>query len=311
MTQDAATHLHWNVEALWQRLLPLLPRLSVEVLARCESTNTVLIERARQAGGDRDAPVTSPAPLADSQEPGEPPAAPAGWRAGARPTRQGRRGGDHEPCLLVAEQQTHGRGRLGRLWVAGTGASLTFSLALPLAPRDWSGLSLAVGLALAEALDPLDAPEQAASRAPGSSEPAPPMPRIALKWPNDLWLVDARGGRKLGGVLIETVSVGHQRMCVVGVGINVQPLPPEVTDALSSGYACLQEIDAEAAAPDVLAHLAVPLVRAVQAFEQHGFAPLAARYARRDLLRGHQVTTALPRSRAWPKAWTLKGHWWS
>ena len=115
-----------------------------------------------------------------------------------------------QPCLLVAEEQTRGRGRLGRGWIASAGASLTFSLALPLAPEEWSGLSLAVGLALAEALDPM-------------VQPGAP-PRIGLKWPNDLWLVDGPGrGRKLGGILIETVSVGHRRMCVLGVGLNVLP----------------------------------------------------------------------------------------
>ena len=76
------------------------------------------------------------------------------------------------PCLLVAERQTAGRGRHGRAWHATPDASLTFSLAWPLAPRRLSGLSLAVGVALAEALDPR----------------AGDALRIGLKWPNDLWL---------------------------------------------------------------------------------------------------------------------------
>jgi BirA family biotin operon repressor/biotin-[acetyl-CoA-carboxylase] ligase len=62
------------------------------------------------------------------------------------------RTGQTEPVLLVAERQTAGRGRLGRPWASDVGASLTFSLGLPLAPTDWSGLSLAVGVALAESL---------------------------------------------------------------------------------------------------------------------------------------------------------------
>ena len=66
------------------------------------------------------------------------------------------RAGRCEPILLVAEQQTAGRGRLGREWHSGTdAASLTFSLGLPLAPLDWSGLSLAVGVSVAESLQPL------------------------------------------------------------------------------------------------------------------------------------------------------------
>ena len=56
-------HLHWGAEALWQRLEPLLPGLSVEVLARAESTNTLLLERARAMSGQPDAPITRPGDL--------------------------------------------------------------------------------------------------------------------------------------------------------------------------------------------------------------------------------------------------------
>ena len=267
----ATPHLQWGAEALWQQLQPLLPGLSVEVLARAESTNTVLLERARLLGGARDAPISRP---------GELDSAVAGG-----PTPLGRRGADVQPCLLVAEQQTRGRGRLGRDWVSSTGASLTFSLALPLVPADWSGLSLAVGLALAEALEPLPPPADADA---GAAQ----APRLRLKWPNDLWFVEdpaqpARG-RKLGGILIETVSVGQRRMCVVGVGLNV--LAQDVPD-FHHGYASLQELLPGIAAPAVLARVAEPLVRALLDFQTHGFAPLVAAYARRDLLRGQAVTT--------------------
>jgi BirA family transcriptional regulator, biotin operon repressor / biotin---[acetyl-CoA-carboxylase] ligase len=54
--------------------------------------------------------------------------------------------GRPEPTLLLAEQQTAGRGRLGRVWHSQRGASLTFSLGMQLQPADWSGLSLAVGI---------------------------------------------------------------------------------------------------------------------------------------------------------------------
>src|SRR5690349_23392402 len=76
------------------------------------------------------------------------------------------RSGRDEPVLLVAERQTAGRGRLGRAWQSAPGDSLTFSLGLPLAPADWSGLSLAVGVSAAESLHP----------------------RVRIKWPNDLWV---------------------------------------------------------------------------------------------------------------------------
>ena len=185
---------------------------------------------------------------------------------------------DATPCLLVAEAQTAGRGRLGRPWQSQAGASLTFSLALPLAPADWSGLSLAVGVALADSLEPLTVP------------PAGPA-RIGLKWPNDLWLLDAPGrGRKLGGVLIETVAVGTQRIAVVGVGLNVLPQPAA---SLDSGFACLRELQADVNAPGALASVAAPLLRALLRFEREGFAPFQPLFSRRDLLRGQAVRTTL------------------
>jgi BirA family biotin operon repressor/biotin-[acetyl-CoA-carboxylase] ligase len=191
-----------------------------------------------------------------------------------------------QPCLLVAEEQTSGRGRLGREWRSQAGASLTFSLALPLAPADWSGLSLAVGLALAEALDP---------------QPASATPRIGLKWPNDLWLVDApaAGGRKLGGVLIETVASGGLRIAVIGIGLNLQPRPGQEPDpGLSSGYAGLHELDPAITAPAALAAVAAPLLRALLRFESEGFAPFMPAWARRDLLCGRPVSTT---AADWPE----------
>ncbi len=257
-------HLQWGAEALWEQLAPLLPGLSVEVVARTDSTNTQLLERARRAGA-RDEDTTS--------------------------RTHGRRAGDAQPCLLVAEAQTRGRGRQGKPWFSSPGASLTFSLSLPFSPADWSGLSLAVGVAVAEALDPV---------------PAGQPRSIGLKWPNDLMLMDAafaagdtaegRGdaasgvGRKLGGILIETVAVGQRRMAVIGIGLNV--LPQSLKD-LSLGYACLTELLPQIDAPQALARIAEPLVRTLNAFQRHGFAPLQAHYAARDALAGRTVTTTL------------------
>ena len=260
-------HLNWGAEALWRSLEPLLPGISVEVHSRIESTNTRLLDRARAVSGQRDAPVTRPGDLDGLSR--------------REITPHGRRAGDVSPCLLVAELQTRGRGRLGRGWISSAGASLTFSLSLPLAPTQWSGLSLAVGLALAEALDPLPL-----------ALPGQDQPRIGLKWPNDLWLMEGPGqGRKLGGILIETVTVGEQRMCVVGLGLNISPQPAE---GLAHGYASLQEVYPQITAPAALLRVAEPLVRALKRFEREGFEPLVAAYARRDLLLGQPVSISQP-----------------
>lgn len=269
----AASHMHWQAEALWEQLLPHLPGLSVEVVARLPSTNSALLERARGAGKQ---PVETN--IAESE-----------WsqvRRSVESTAFGRRSVDLQPCLLVAEHQTGGRGRQGRPWQAMAGASLTFSLALPLAPSDWSGLSLAVGVALADAVEPIQQGQ---------------APRIGLKWPNDLWLMDgamAASGRKLAGVLIETVNSPGTRLAVIGVGLNVLPLYPhdDPTD-IKTGLACLQEISPQATPPSVLAQVMQPLVQALQLFEREGFAAFEQRYSRRDILRGRQVHTTHAQAR--------------
>jgi len=242
---------HWGAEALWQAMVPLLPGLSIEVVQTLDSTNSELTDRLRNAGR-------------------------------VQQDRRGGRVGDLAPQMLVAINQTAGRGRLGRRWHATPGSSLTFSLALPLQREDWSGLSLAVGLAVAEALDPHGR-------------------RIGLKWPNDLILSDApgpaesagrdapaRSGRKLGGILIESVPVGALRAAVIGIGVNVLPQPVAEADY---GAAALAEIWPEATPQDALARLGEPLARTLLAFEDAGFAPLQEAYARRDVLLGRPVRT--------------------
>lgn len=173
------------------------------------------------------------------------------------------RAGQTEPTLLVAERQTAGRGRLGRPWQSTVGDSLTFSLGLPLAPRDWSGLSLAVGLALAESLHP----------------------DIGLKWPNDLWWQD----RKLAGILIEAATAGGRSQVVIGIGINIRP---RAADGLSTAPAALTELWPDATAGAALLRLMPPLVLALQAFEKQGFAPLQPAFDARDVLRGREVRTS-------------------
>lgn len=233
----------WDTEGLRQALAPRLPGLRVEWRATVDSTNTRLVEQARG--------------------------------------QVGRRSADLAPCLLVAEAQTAGRGRMGRRWASTPGRSLTFSLSLPLAPVAWGGLSLVVGVALAEALDP--------PAAPGAA------PRIGLKWPNDLWLLDAEAangvGRKLGGVLVETVAVGPQRMVVVGIGLNIAaPAAEPGMAAPEHGLGTLGELEPGLGAPAALARVAPPLVGALQRFEREGWAPFAPAWAGRDLLAGRPLT---------------------
>ncbi len=250
--------LSWQADVLQSRLAAEWPGLVVEVVAEAGSTNSVLLTRAR-------------APLAS--------AAGVQVRRSVESAAFGSRETVPAACLLVAEHQSAGRGRQGRHWQAAPGASLTFSLGLPLAAADWSGLSLAVGVALCEAL----------------ASGAPAGPQLALKWPNDLWLLNGPinhlgAGRKLGGILIETVAAGAQRYAVIGVGLNVAPF--DAVDA-HTGFASLHELDPALTAPQALARVALPLLRALRLFERDGFAAFAERFAALDLLHGRPVCTTL------------------
>ncbi|MEO8389766.1 MAG: biotin--[acetyl-CoA-carboxylase] ligase [Polaromonas sp.] len=241
MTTPLATPIRWPAEALWEAVAPILPGFTVEVLPEIDSSNTELMRRFRGSPG------VEPRP---------------------------------EPLLLVAEQQTAGRGRLGRQWQSRRGDSLTFSLGLPLAPADWSGLSLVAGISVAESLEPL-VPGQAGK------------PRIGLKWPNDLWLSTPEGERKLAGILVETASWEGVRYVVIGIGINIcaQDIPaaPHVTPLPGIPPGGLQTLLPALDAPATLLRIVPPLVQAVQAFERFGFAPFQARFAARDVLAGQAV----------------------
>jgi len=173
------------------------------------------------------------------------------------------RAGRLDPVLLVAEVQTAGRGRLGRRWDSGTavGEVLTFSLGWPLAGADWTGLSLAVGVSVAQSLHPA----------------------IRLKWPNDLWWQE----RKLAGILIETTQWGDVRYAVVGVGINIRA--PRGGGAWATAPAGLQELVPELDAPAALARVAPALVRDLQRFAREGWTAFQSAFALRDALAGRTV----------------------
>jgi BirA family transcriptional regulator, biotin operon repressor / biotin---[acetyl-CoA-carboxylase] ligase len=113
--------------------------------------------------------------------------------------------GEPEGAVLAAEQQSAGRGRMGRAWVAPPRAALTFSLlirpqAVPRARHGW--LPLLAGVAVASAV----------RTAAGVD--------ARLKWPNDILAADA----KLGGILAEAAGDA----LVVGIGVNVSTEPAEL-----------------------------------------------------------------------------------
>ncbi|MEN5031631.1 bifunctional biotin--[acetyl-CoA-carboxylase] ligase/biotin operon repressor BirA [Pseudomonas sp. Ps21-P2] len=106
------------------------------------------------------------------------------------------------PALVLAEQQTAGRGRRGRQWVSPFAENLYYSLALRMdgGTRRLDGLSLVVGLAVVDTLRELG------------------IHRAGLKWPNDILV----GCKKLAGVLLEvTGDLANVCHVVIGIGINI------------------------------------------------------------------------------------------
>jgi BirA family biotin operon repressor/biotin-[acetyl-CoA-carboxylase] ligase len=134
--------------------------------------------------------------------------------------RLGRQGDAAEGLLVIADHQTGGRGRLGRVWHSPPGENLYLSLLLRprIPPALVPPLTLLVGAVTAEVLATLGA-----------------APR--LKWPNDVLLPTTRGLRKAAGILVEMASEReHVRQVVVGVGLNVngRVFPAELADRATS-----------------------------------------------------------------------------
>ncbi len=173
--------------------------------------------------------------------------------------------GDPEGATAATDEQTAGRGRLGRRWIAPRGRALLVSVLLrpdrlEAAPQ----LSLVAGLALARAVE----------EAAGVS--------CALKWPNDVLV----GERKLAGILAE----GRAGGVVLGMGLNVgqeaHELPPGDRRAPTS-------LRVETGRPhdraELLATLLAALEEAYDLWRGSGLAPLLGELARRDWLAGREV----------------------
>lgn len=108
--------------------------------------------------------------------------------------------GAPEGVTVVADEQTAGRGRLGRAWVAPPGVNLYVSILVRPAPERLKRLGMVAPLAVADAVAAVGGPA------------------VTFKWPNDA----RAGGRKLSGVLIESGFAGNMPVyAVVGIGLNV------------------------------------------------------------------------------------------
>lgn len=183
----------------------------------------------------------------------------------------GKRSGD-EVSICVADRQTQGRGRRGRVWSSPAGENIYLSMGVRLKGgfSALEGLSLVVGIAVCRALESLG------------------LDGVALKWPNDV-LFDSR---KLAGILIELQGEleGAVRV-IVGVGINVHM--NRVDAAVDQPW-----ISLDAAAPsvtwqrnDVIAAVVNQTLKAIGQFEGEGFAAFQSDWRARDSLLGTSLRT--------------------
>lgn len=187
------------------------------------------------------------------------------------------RAGAPAGAVVVADEQTRGRGRLGRRWHSPAGASLYLSAVLrpPLAPHRVPPLTLAAGVAVAEALVQLDV-------------------AAALKWPNDV-LVD---GKKIAGILTEMsadLDRVHHVVIGIGVNLNVRAFPDELA-AIATSVA-LARGGATVARAEFAAALCARLEHWHDRFVADGAAPVVAAWRQHARFFGKRVQVTAGRER--------------
>jgi BirA family biotin operon repressor/biotin-[acetyl-CoA-carboxylase] ligase len=165
-------------------------------------------------------------------------------------------------AACIAEYQQAGRGRRGRQWFSPFGANLYMSMywRLEQGPAAAMGLSLVIGIIMAETLRSLGADD------------------VRVKWPNDIYLND----RKLAGILVElTGKTGDAAHIVIGAGINLAMRTADISQ-INQGWINLQEAGVTVNRNELAARLINSLREALPLFEQEGLTPFIARWAALD-----------------------------
>ena len=171
--------------------------------------------------------------------------------------------------VIVADRQRAGRGRRGRSWLSSPERSLTFSLLwrFPGNASRLSGLSLAVGLGLAKALEKLGAAG------------------VRLKWPNDVLLQSGDDFAKLAGILIELSSDRRGTQAIIGIGLNLEAPDGDLPQPVAG----LKQVSVQADRLDVLAAILLSLADALDAFALNGFAGQRTEWQRYHAWQDQQV----------------------
>ena len=182
--------------------------------------------------------------------------------------------GTRGPLWVLSDEQSGGRGRLGRNWVSAPG-NLYASLLLPIAASAAAvpQVSFVTALAVHDTVAAFCGADT-----------------VRLKWPNDLVVADGNGLRKLGGLLVEGggEAAGSCR-AVIGLGLNVR-MPPAFAAAIDQPWIDLAGMIAVPPSRSALVgHLLATLLPALDDFEDNGLDPFLPRYAALDALAGRTV----------------------
>ena len=165
--------------------------------------------------------------------------------------------------ICVAEYQSAGRGRRGRQWLSPFGSNLYFSLYwhFPLGVADLSGLSLVIGIVLAESL------QQSGVHA------------IKVKWPNDLYL----SGKKIAGILVELVGKMNDSLhMIIGCGLNIGMQKDNYSERIEQLWTSLQQERYQVDRNQLVIALAQNLSVALQQFAQQGLAAFLHKWPELD-----------------------------
>jgi BirA family biotin operon repressor/biotin-[acetyl-CoA-carboxylase] ligase len=182
--------------------------------------------------------------------------------------------GAPEGTLVIAEQQTEGRGRMGRQWLSPPGKGVWMSLLLrPQIPlHQIPQLTLLAAVAMHRAITRVTNLE------------------IGIKWPNDL----LAGGKKISGILMESAAEeARVKYIIAGIGISVnldeEDFPPEIrSKATSLKMAAGREIDR----PELIAAVLGDFEKLYELYQQEGFSPIRTLWEMNAVTLGKEAVLA-------------------
>lgn len=182
---------------------------------------------------------------------------------------------DSRSPVCLAEYQTHGRGRRGRVWHSPLGANLYISISWrhKQSPQAVSGFSLVAALALAKSLETLG------------------VNGVGVKWPNDvLW-----NRKKLAGILLELIGELHgDQLLIIGIGVNVD-MPDSANMSINQPHTDLKKITGILLSRNILAaEILKRISEYFKIYEKDGMASFIPEWHSRDTFLNEKVELIFP-----------------